>query len=407
MKYNKKMLSYSASAIALLAIKSSAGQVVYTNIDPDAFFEGDGSGVAASGTLNLDMDANGATDIQITVNDFYSYGGSAYAASAVFASVHRMNNNFEMLGNSLGWTLCCHPYQYWEGTASNLAAGAAIGPAQLWIDYVDALLYVSNYMIGTSWPGTYTWRFGNWGDDVVNSHYIGIRKQSGANYQYGWIRLSTTHASKIDGDLGTSHYTITIHDFAFNNTINDPVTAGEGLPGCNPPVLIGAGPILSAGAKLLWNAVDFADKYQLSYRPVSGGPWQKKTVSGTSKNITGLTCNTEYEWKVRSKCGVEFSDYSETLTFTTASCRLEGEQDENNLITVSPNPASDILFIESNKGFQNAQFKILDVTGNTLKIVTPGNTELIRFDISDLSSGVYFLVISNESVNKTIKFIRQ
>ncbi len=67
--------------------------------------------------------------------------------------------------------------------------------------------------------------------------------------------------------------------------------------------------------------------------------WQKKNATANQKTVTGLLCNTNYEWKVRSRCGTEFTDFSSLQIFTTGACRF-GEFDVASEINIYPNPNS-------------------------------------------------------------------
>ena len=75
--------------------------------------------------------------------------------------------------------------------------------------------------------------------------------------------------------------------------------------------------------------------------------------------------------------------------------------------TVYPNPATDLL----NINISNANFKNLNVSINTVSGQQIMNTNMsgnnTKINIESLSSGVYFVNISNENgLNKTVKFVK-
>jgi hypothetical protein len=81
----------------------------------------------------------------------------------------------------------------------------------------------------------------------------------------------------------------------------------------------------------------------------------------------------------------------------------------NNIITVSPNPASDfiILKIARSDGMEipNINIRIFDLLGLmriNISAYTPQNAEEIRIDISSLPKGMYFI----HAGNKVLKFIK-
>ncbi len=72
--------------------------------------------------------------------------------------------------------------------------------------------------------------------------------------------------------------------------------------------------------------------------------------------------------------------------------------------TVYPNPASDKLFLKSNKATtEKTSYSIIDVSGRVLLTDALVNTESI--DISMLSNGIYFISISTPTKTATQKFV--
>ena len=49
-----------------------------------------------------------------------------------------------------------------------------------------------------------------------------------------------------------------------------------------------------------WDEVEDADSYNVRYRLLTGGAWTSTTASTNTKNITGLTAGTEYEFQIQS-----------------------------------------------------------------------------------------------------------
>lgn len=76
-------------------------------------------------------------------------------------------------------------------------------------------------------------------------------------------------------------------------------------------------------------------------------------------------------------------------------------------VSFYPNPATDYLMIESDKSLQGAEFILSSMIGNKL-VITPEELSDNKFKISleGMSSGYYFLIIRNKSLNKAIKFLK-
>ena len=85
-------------------------------------------------------------------------------------------------------------------------------------------------------------------------------------------------------------------------------------------------------ATLNWAAVANADGYTIGYRTTAGGgAWTDVAIASgttTSREITGLTASTGYDWRIRAEGSGNFSDsaYSATQTFTTTAAPAQGNQ---------------------------------------------------------------------------------
>ncbi|MFA5781396.1 MAG: PKD domain-containing protein, partial [Bacteroidales bacterium] len=81
----------------------------------------------------------------------------------------------------------------------------------------------------------------------------------------------------------------------------------------------------------------------------------------------------------------------------------------NNSITVFPNPSKGSFYLDIQTNIiKEINFRIYDVIGNTIKSGTlkPANKKgEIRIDMSNSSKGVYFLYLSNETLNAVKKII--
>lgn len=96
---------------------------------------------------------------------------------------------------------------------------------------------------------------------------------------------------------------------------------------------------------------------------------------------------------------------------------LENNQFENSndgfSLKLSPNPASSLISIHANQPFdKNCTISIVNSNGQiVIKQIdtinfTNDNLE-ISFEVSNLSSGIYFAEICNNSIPRTIKFIKK
>jgi hypothetical protein len=85
------------------------------------------------------------------------------------------------------------------------------------------------------------------------------------------------------------------------------------------------------------------------------------------------------------------------------------ENDEFSSLSVWPNPAADVLFIEyvlsSN---HEVQFRLLDAAGRPAlaPVKTSGNSKQVKLDVSELSNGVYLLECATENGSRIIRIIK-
>ena len=88
-----------------------------------------------------------------------------------------------------------------------------------------------------------------------------------------------------------------------------------------------------------------------------------------------------------------------TVTNCTSGCSVGVDENviAKNEISIYPNPASTVLNIEANEGYQ---MMLLDVMGNIIL-----NRKVIdKIDVSNLKTGVYFVKFIGDADTKTMKF---
>ena len=111
---------------------------------------------------------------------------------------------------------------------------------------------------------------------------------------------------------------------------------------CNPPTGLSSSAITSTGATVSWGTVSGGVSYDVDYSLSGQNSWTNVATAtpSTSVNITGLSANTGYDWRVRSNCGASGSSgYSSAQFITSANttCPDQGEPN-NSLTTASPIP---------------------------------------------------------------------
>ncbi|MCK5856017.1 MAG: T9SS type A sorting domain-containing protein [Bacteroidales bacterium] len=88
---------------------------------------------------------------------------------------------------------------------------------------------------------------------------------------------------------------------------------------------------------------------------------------------------------------------------------IENKKTEFNDIKCYPNPSSDFIQIECKEFLESKDISlsIYSASGVLVKQVISKNRSCIQIDISDLSTGLYFISVQDSKRQKTIKFIKQ
>ena len=134
-------------------------------------------------------------------------------------------------------------------------------------------------------------------------------------------------------------------------------------------------------------------EYRMDY-----GEWQNSNI------FCELEPNTTYLFDAR-KMEMEThlaSPASETVSFSTQPLGIDDYSLE--IINIIPNPTTGELRIESNKGINPLVIEVFDVYGRKQKAESRKQNEIL--DISDLTSGVYFVKITTEKGIVTKKVIK-
>ncbi|MBK9456760.1 MAG: T9SS type A sorting domain-containing protein [Bacteroidetes bacterium] len=370
-KKGGKIAAYSAMAGAFMATAANAdAQIIYTDVTDFTGATGD--------LLSIDMDADSTSDFLLFANS-----NTAGNWSWVYA-IGNLGSGYGGPSNMIaGYSGAILPY------GSALDAGDLVGPALSFVSNSNNVdWFASMYSSVTYAP------FANTGDK-----YLGVKFLSGGTLHYGWMRLS----------YAVAPVTYTIRDFAYEATANTPIIAGDGIPCATPPDIVSATSLGPTGEKLKWTAESGIDYYQVYYRPVGAPGWLKKKSTSNQKNITGLTCATDYQWKVRSNCAGTFSAFSATSTFTTAACRMDDMEDVTPEITLYPNPAADFMYIDITTEISNdMEVFVTDMSGRTISGLSFTNDEdMLVLDVAALPAGLYMLSVRQGDVTTTANFVKQ
>ena len=95
-------------------------------------------------------------------------------------------------------------------------------------------------------------------------------------------------------------------------------------PTCAAPINVAVEVTAPTSALFTWDAVPGATLYQVKYRERGTSVWSKFGTAITQRNLTGLSGNKNYQYKIRAQCADGgWSDYSEAAFFSsfyTSNC---------------------------------------------------------------------------------------
>ncbi|MFI5171844.1 MAG: S8 family serine peptidase, partial [Chitinophagales bacterium] len=168
----------------------------------------------------------------------------------------------------------------------------------------------------------------------------------------------------------------------------------------NPPENIHLINATSTKAKIGWDLIPNALGYQIFYKKI-GDPQSKIKSTTNFKTLTGLTPASTYTCKLRAYCaGYGLSNWSSDFIFNTLPLRI-GE-DNNALISIYPNPATNNLYIDGIEG--NATATFYNLLGEIILFARMDGIEN-SIDISSFSNGIFQVLINDEDEIYTQKIM--
>lgn len=154
----------------------------------------------------------------------------------------------------------------------------------------------------------------------------------------------------------------------------------------------------STNQELSWNAVQYADKYDIEVGTSSTNLYQKLTSNTTSIELQNLSYATTYYWRVRGVNGLNYGPWSEVRNFmTTAITGVDNENTEKvfSLKQNYPNPFNPTTVVRY--GIPSSAMvilKVYDMLGSEVATLVneekPAGRYEVEFNASNLPSGTYF-----------------
>jgi hypothetical protein len=192
-----------------------------------------------------------------------------------------------------------------------------------------------------------------------------------------------------------------------------------GALGCETAPVLTLGTVTNTTATFTWPAISGAAWFEFRYKLTSSNTWiSAGTSSGTatSKTLTGLTANTQYDFQARTFCanGNPSSAWSATRQFTTtgaaAIALAEGDVIESSegqstkemainevsgvAVNVFPNPTDDMVQVQViiEQANETLVVRVFDMSGRLVQeaqTLTEGGLTTIPLSMGEMMTGMY------------------
>jgi glucose/arabinose dehydrogenase len=242
--------------------------------------------------------------------------------------------------------------------------------------------------------------------------WTSVNNISGTSYQINNLTLSTTYQVRVRTQCSNNGSWLSDWSAVVNFT-----TLG-GVANCSPPAGISISAIAASSATVNWQPISGAYGYRVRYRPIGSSSWTLNVINNgttSSHTISGLTGSTTYEVQVCTKCQNDpqlLSAYSSSISFTTPAQRIDEEAEAPILMTIYPNPVSDILYLNTtlpeDKGLN---VLVYNASGQLMfyKMMDGLNrAQTQTINVQHLAAGHYFLeVFCTDGSTQKLRFVKQ
>jgi hypothetical protein len=142
-------------------------------------------------------------------------------------------------------------------------------------------------------------------------------------------------------------------------------------------------------AKVTWEAMPQATRYQIRYRTQGGGSWTNRISTIAQRTLTGLQNGATYEYKIRTRCPSGWTSFSGMETFVQSLGAPTGGG--SNLNTVNFNLILDDYGSETS-------WELEDANGSVVANGGPygdGNNGMLVTEMFSLEDGCYILFVDD------------
>ncbi|QRA43898.1 endo-beta-N-acetylglucosaminidase H [Chryseobacterium cucumeris] len=243
-----------------------------------------------------------------------------------------------------------------------------------------------------------------WMGNTSNSTTTSLATQT-KNGGYGVFMWYDLHGTNETTQLSAGTQTLYGEPTVLSGTLQS-WTQGTN---CDAPIGLYTSNLTGTSAKLNWSAVG-SNTYDVDYKPASSTTWTNavSATSSTSVTISGLTANTEYDWRIRTNCSVKsaymfaprFTSTSGTTPTGSYALSLDGSTESG--AAGSMNLSGSALSFEGwikPSSFKSASPYISSIMGTE---VSDGNSAFLRLGDASLANNKLQFVVSINNVQQKL-----
>lgn len=243
-----------------------------------------------------------------------------------------------------------------------------------------------------------------WMGNTSNSTTTSLATQT-KNGGYGVFMWYDLHGTNETAQLSAATQTL----YGEQTVLSSPLQSWTQGTNCDAPIGLYTSNLTGTSAKLNWSAVG-TNTYDVDYKPASSTTWTNavSATSSTSVTISGLTANTEYDWRIRTNCSVKsaymfaprFTSTSGTTPTGSYALSLDGSTESG--AAGSMNLSGSALSFEGwikPSSFKSASPYISSIMGTE---VSDGNSAFLRLGDASLANNKLQFVVSINNVQQKL-----
>ncbi|SFN63911.1 Por secretion system C-terminal sorting domain-containing protein [Chryseobacterium oleae] len=222
---------------------------------------------------------------------------------------------------------------------------------------------------------------------------------------YGLFLWYDLHGTNETAQLSAGTQTL----YGQQTVLSTPLQSWTAGANCDAPIGLFTSNLTGTSAKLNWSAVG-TNTYDVDYKLATATTWTSvaTAISATSVTVSGLTANSEYDWRIRTNCSVKstyifaprFKSVGGTTPSGSTSLLLDGTSESGSAgnMNLSGSALSFEGWIKPSS-FKSGFPYISSIMGTE---VSTGNSALLRLGDASLANNKLQFVISINNTSQKL-----